>query len=278
MQMQKGGRQTETLRHKWQHVTHNVKQYFTCIQFSLLCLHLSLPPSIICGWPSHAVLIVLKYHERIFWLSDCISASHFSDWANTATCGTWPQEPHKPQGPEGAIPNRVNINIPKPWHQTILHWKQTWEMSKICNYLLPFHSCACFLVKFAEILLTQLFFLWSRLRVTTLPPRSHLLNFLPVTFPLCPAPCTSPPSCALPGTFAPRPGLIHLATPLRPGELKALFVCTPWEILTPRLHTPTKQRKHLLTAKALTNSAFQMNPAQYDAEGGEHPRQKRPKH
>lgn len=94
----------------------------------------------------------------------------------------------------------------------------------------------------------------------------------------CPAPCTSPPSCALPGTFAPRPGLIHLATPLQPGELKALFVCTPWEILTPRLHAPTKQRKHLLTAKALTNSAFQMNPAPCGAEGGERPGQKNPKH
>ncbi|KAA8582607.1 hypothetical protein FQN60_003821 [Etheostoma spectabile] len=32
------------------------------------------------------------------------------------------------------------------------------------------------------------------------------------------------PSRALPGTFAPRPGLIHLTTPLRPGELKALFI------------------------------------------------------
>ncbi|KAK2833432.1 hypothetical protein Q5P01_017321 [Channa striata] len=40
-------------------------------------------------------------------------------------------------------------------------------------------------------------------------------------------PCTSPPSCGLPGTFAPQLGLIHRATPLRPGELKALFVCTP---------------------------------------------------
>lgn len=40
------------------------------------------------------------------------------------------------------------------------------------------------------------------------------------------------PSCALHGTFAPRPGLIHTATLLRPGELKALFVCSPWEILT----------------------------------------------
>ncbi|KAK1877008.1 Mitochondrial distribution and morphology protein 10, partial [Dissostichus eleginoides] len=41
---------------------------------------------------------------------------------------------------------------------------------------------------------------------------------------LAPAPCSTPPSYALPGTFAPRPGLIHLATPLRPGELKALFI------------------------------------------------------
>lgn len=84
-------------------------------------------------------------------------------------------------------------------------------------------------------------------------------------------PCPFPPSCALRGTFAPWPSLIHLATPLRPGELKALFVCTPWEILTPCLHAPTKQRKHLLTAKALTNSAFQMNPVPCGVEGGECP-------
>ncbi|KAI4821616.1 hypothetical protein KUCAC02_007214, partial [Chaenocephalus aceratus] len=45
-----------------------------------------------------------------------------------------------------------------------------------------------------------------------------------VGVPLAPAPCSTPPSYALPGTFAPRPGLIHLATPLRPGELKALFI------------------------------------------------------
>lgn len=94
---------------------------------------------------------------------------------------------------------------------------------------------------------------------------------------LSPASCP-PPSCALPGTFAPRPSLIHLATPLRPGELKALFVCAPWEILTPRLRAPTKQRKHLLTAKALTNSAFQMNSAPCGAEGGECPGEKSPKH
>ncbi|KAK2893813.1 hypothetical protein Q8A73_016297 [Channa argus] len=36
--------------------------------------------------------------------------------------------------------------------------------------------------------------------------------------------CTPPPSCALPGTFAPQLGLIPRATDLRPGELKALFI------------------------------------------------------
>lgn len=102
-----------------------------------------------------------------------------------------------------------------------------------------------------------------------------LLFSTPWELPDYPLPqCTSTPSCALPGTFAPWPGLIHLATPLWAGELKALFVCTPWEILTPRLHAPTKQRKHLLTAKALTNRAFQMNPAPCGAKGGESPGEK----
>lgn len=98
-------------RHKWQHVTHTVKHYFTCIQFWLLCLHLWLPLSIICG----------------FWLF--LHA--------TATCGTWPQEPHEPQGPEGGIPNRVDTKILKPGHYTILHWKWKGEMSKIWNDLIP---------------------------------------------------------------------------------------------------------------------------------------------
>lgn len=84
------------------------------------------------------------------------------------------------------------------------------------------------------------------------------------------APVHLPPSGALRGTFAPWPSLIHLASPLWPGELKALFVHTPWEILTPHRRTHTKQRKHLLTAKALTNTAFQMNPAPCGAKGGDH--------
>lgn len=121
----------------------------------------------------------------------------------------------------------------------------------------------------------------SCLCVTSLVPfKSSVLRLAPAskaTLTSRTLPCF-PPSCALPGTFAPRPGLIHLATPLRPEELKALFVCTPWEILTPRLRSPTKQRKHLLTAKALTNSAFQMNPAPCGAEGGERPGEKSPKH
>lgn len=48
--------------------------------------------------------------------------------------------------------------------------------------------------------------------------------------------------------------------------------------INPRLHAPAKQRKHLLTAKALTNSTFQMNPAPCGAEGGECPGEKSPKH
>lgn len=51
--------------------------------------------------------------------------------------------------------------------------------------------------------------------------------------------------------------------------------------INPSLCGPTKQRKHLLTAKALTNSAFQMNPAPCGAKRGESPGQKKkksPKH
>lgn len=170
----------------------------------------------------------------------------------------------------------------------ILH--STGDMSQSCSCIFfliefPFYSfCFVFCYGGLEHNLIPFRTYPLPLLLTLCPPRGPF-NPLPTALiphdlphsPLCPAPCTSPPSGALPGTFAPRPGLIHLATPLRPGELKALFVCTPWEILTPRLHAPTKQRKHLLTAKALTNSAFQMNPAPCGAGGRGAPRTEKPK-
>lgn len=58
-------------------------------------------------------------------------------------------------------------------------------------------------------------------------------------------------------------------SPAREAE-GLLCMCSLGDI-NPRLYAPTKQRKHLLTAKALTNSGFQMNPAPCGAEGGERP-------
>lgn len=82
------------------------------------------------------------------------------------------------------------------------------------------------------------------------------------------------PSGTLPGTFAPQPGLIHTATLLRPWGAEGPLCMYSLGDINPRLNAPAKQRKHLLTAKALTNSAFQMNPDLCNAAGGEHPWQR----
>lgn len=128
----------------------------------------------------------------------------------------------------------------------------------------------------------------------------HLLQILPlpVTLPPAESPCPStvvkppwpaelfPAFCSLcfPSLLCPPWHLCPKAWPhssSHPSPARGaegpLCMCSLGDI-NPRLHAPTKQRKHLLTAKALTNSAFQMNPAPRSAEGGEDHGEKSSKH